>query len=107
MITRPYLHEGEARYGNGRDEDRAVLLISVISCYLCLCLFDVPLLLLLSPSALALQEGALLAAGCFAAAAVQLIPIVVVLATVIDAPLPLTPPGRAVGLCIARLRTHC
>jgi hypothetical protein len=51
----------------------------------------VPLLLLLPPSALALQGGALLAAGHIAATAVQLIPIVVILPAVINAPL-LPPP---------------
>ncbi len=72
----------------------AALLISAIICYLCVCLFDVPLLLLLPPPALALQEGALLAASCIAATAVQLMPVVVVLAAVIDANLPLPPPAR-------------
>ncbi len=72
----------------------AASLISTILHYLCVCLFDIPLLLLLPPSALALQGGALLATGGIAAAAVQLIPVVVALAAVIDAPLPLpSPPG--------------
>ncbi len=66
----------------------AALLISAILRYLCIRSFDVPLLLLLPPSALVLQGGALLAAGCIATAAVQLIPVVVVLAAIIDAPLP-------------------
>jgi hypothetical protein len=69
------------------------LLISAILCYLCLCLFDVPLLLLLPPSALAPQGGAFLATGHIAATTVQLIPVVVVLAAVIDAPLLPPPPG--------------
>jgi hypothetical protein len=65
------------------------LSISAILCYLCVRLFDVPLLLLLPLSALVLQGDVLRAAGRIAAAAVQLIPVVVVLAAVIDAPLPL------------------
>jgi hypothetical protein len=48
----------------------AALSISAILRYLCICSFDVPLLLLLPPSALALQGGALLAASSIAAAAV-------------------------------------
>jgi hypothetical protein len=72
----------------------AASLISAILHYLCVCLFDVPLLLFLPLSAHALQGGALLAAGRIAAAAVQLIPVIVVLASVINAPLPLpSPPG--------------
>ncbi len=78
----------------------ATLLISAVLRYLCVCLFDVPLLLLLPPPAFALQGGALLAASRIAAAAVQLVPVVVVLATVIDAPLPLPPPG---ALAVATL----
>jgi hypothetical protein len=71
----------------------AALSISAIIRYLCVCLFDVPLLLLLLPSALALQGGALLATSRIAATAVQLVPVVVVLAAVINTPLPLPPPG--------------
>ncbi len=71
----------------------AASLISAVFRYLCVCLFDVPLLLLLPPPALALQGAALLAASPIATAAVQLVPIVVVLAAVINAPLPLPPPG--------------
>ncbi len=78
----------------------AASLISAVLRYLCVCLFNVPLLLLLPLPALALQGGAFLATGRIAAAAVQLVPIVVVLATVIDAPLPLTPPG---ALAVATL----
>jgi hypothetical protein len=76
--------------------------ISAVLQYLCVCLFDVPLFLLLPPPALALQEGALLAASRIAAAAVQLVPVVVVLAAVINAPLPLPPPRRAGSRHIAR-----
>jgi hypothetical protein len=72
----------------------AASLISAILRYLCVCLFDIPLLLFLPPSALVLQGGALLAASHIAAAAVQLVPIVVVLTAVIDTPLPLPPPAR-------------
>jgi hypothetical protein len=70
----------------------AASLISAILRYLCVRSFDVPLLLLLPPSALALQGGAHLATGHIAAAAIQLIPVIVVLAAVIDTPLPLLPP---------------
>jgi hypothetical protein len=71
----------------------AALSISSILPYLHVCLFDAPLLLLLPLSALALHQGSLRAASRIApAAGVQLIPIVVVLAAVIDAPLPLFPP---------------
>jgi hypothetical protein len=70
----------------------AASLISAVLRYLCVCLFDVPLLLLLPAPALALQGVALLAASHIAAVAVQLVPVVVVLAAVIDAPLPLPPP---------------
>jgi hypothetical protein len=99
MITRAYLHGGEARchvflVANGH------FVVFPILCYLCACLFDVPLFLLLPPSALALQEGALLAASRIAAAAVQLISIVVILAAVINAPLLLPPPG---ALAVATL----
>jgi hypothetical protein len=84
------------------------LLISAILCYLCVHLVDTPLLLRLPPSALALQGGALLASGRIAAAAVQLIPIVVVLAAIINAPLPLPPPPwHAGGRHIAHRRMHC
>jgi hypothetical protein len=48
----------------------AALSISTIFRYLCVCSFDVPLLLLLSPAALVLQGGALRAASRIAAAAV-------------------------------------
>jgi hypothetical protein len=74
----------------------AALSISAIICYLCVRLFVVPLLLLLPQSAPALQGGALLAASRIAAANVQLIPVVVVLAAVINAPLslPSPPPAR-------------
>ncbi len=71
----------------------AALWISTILCYLCLRLFDVPLLLLCPLSALALHVVALLAASRIAATAVQLIPIAVVFATVLDAPLLLPPPA--------------
>jgi hypothetical protein len=82
--------------------------ISTILRYLCVRSFDVPLLLHLPPSALAPQGGALLAAGRIAAAAVQLIPAVVVLAAVISAPLLLPlPPWRAGGRRITHPRTHC
>jgi hypothetical protein len=84
----------------------AALLISAVLRYLCVCLFDVPLLLLLPLPALALQGGALLAASRIAAAAVQLVLVVVVLAAVIDAPLPLPPPRRAGSRHIARSWTH-
>jgi hypothetical protein len=70
----------------------AASLISAILHYLCICLFDVPLLLLFPLSALVLQGSALLATSSIAAAAVQLIPVVVVLAAIIDAPLGLPPP---------------
>jgi hypothetical protein len=102
MITRAYLHRSEARYGKGWDEDGAVLSISAILHYIHVRLFNIPLLLLLPPSALALQKGALLAASHIATAAVQLIPVVVILAAVIDAPLLLPPPWHAGGLRIAR-----
>ncbi len=59
--------------------------ISAILRYLCIRSFDVPLLLLLPPSALALQGGALLAAGRIATATAQLVPVVVILAAVINA----------------------
>jgi hypothetical protein len=78
----------------------AASLISAVLRHLCVCLFDVPLLLILPPPAFALQGGALLAARHIAATAVQLVPIVVVLATVINAPLPLPPPG---ALAVATL----
>jgi hypothetical protein len=70
----------------------AASLISAILHYLCVRSCDVPLLLLLPPSALALQGGALHVASHIASAAVQLIPVVVVLAAVLDAPRPLPPP---------------
>jgi hypothetical protein len=81
--------------------------ISAILRYLCVRLFNVPLLLLFPLSALALQGGALLAAGRIAAVAVQLIPVVVVLAAVINAPLPLPSPRCAGGCHIARPLMHC
>jgi hypothetical protein len=46
------------------------LSIFAIPLYLCVRSFDVHLLLLLPPSALVLQGGALLTAGCISAAAV-------------------------------------
>ncbi len=70
----------------------AALLISAILCYLCARSFGVPLFLLLPLSALAFQGGALLAADRIAAAAVQLIPVVAVLAAAINAHLLLPPP---------------
>ncbi len=78
----------------------AALLISAVLRYLWVCLFNVPLLLLLPLPALALQGSALLAACRIAAAAVQLVPIIVVLAAVINAPLLLPPPG---ALAVATL----
>jgi hypothetical protein len=72
----------------------AASLISVVLCYLYVCLFDVPLLLLLPPPALLLQGDALLAISRIAAAVVQLVPVIAVLAAVINAPLPLPPPAR-------------
>jgi hypothetical protein len=92
MITRAYLHGGEARCHVFLVAD-GHLVVSAILRYLCVCLFGVPLLLLLPPSALALQGGALLATSRIAPAAVQLIPVVVVLAAVINAPLPLPAPA--------------
>ncbi len=71
------------------------LLISAILCYRCVRSFNVPLRLLCLPSALVLQGGALLAAKRIAPPAVQLIPIVVVLSAIINAPLPLPPPPPA------------
>ncbi len=68
-----------------------------------MCLFDVPLLLLLFPSALVLQGGSPLAASCIATATVQLIPIVVVLAAFIDASLSLPPPPPLRALVVAAL----